>query len=139
MNRIKERIKNDEGYAGEVYLDSVSVPSCGYGHALHVGSKISGEIADLFFEADFSNALMHTMNFINKHNLEHLNTARRCLLIDMVYNLGYNGLSKFKRFIKAMQDKDYDRASAEMLDSKWARQVKGRANRLANIMRIGEE
>ena len=38
----------------------------------------------------------------------------------------------------AIHRRDYNAAADEMLDSKWAEQVKGRATRLSNIMRTGE-
>ena len=39
--------------------------------------------------------------------------------------------------IEALKVQDYERAAVEMLDSKWAGQVKGRATRLAQQMRTG--
>ena len=139
MKNLKKRIKQDEGYVDKVYKDSVGVLTCGWGHALPEGSKISKEIAELFFEEDFAAALTSFQYFISKYHLSHLSRDRKCVLINMLFNLGFRGLSKFKRFISAMQDEDYDKAAYEMLDSKWHKQVKGRADRLAKIMRKGVE
>ena len=59
---------------------------------------------------------------------------RRRVLIDMAFNLGVNGLLTFKRMIQALEAEDYEWAAREMLDSKWATQVHGRADRLAMMM-----
>ena len=47
-------------------------------------------------------------------------------------------LKLFKNMWSAIHRKDYERAADEMLDSRWAEQVKGRATRLSDIMRTGE-
>ena len=58
--------------------------------------------------------------------------------MDMLFNLGLSRLSGFKRMFRALRKGDYDTASKEMLDSKWARQVGPRAKRLAKMMKTGE-
>lgn len=63
---------------------------------------------------------------------EGLSEARQSVLIEMVYQLGYPKMSGFKRFRKALQAGRWVEAHAEMLDSKWARQVPGRATTLAD-------
>ena len=63
-----------------------------------------------------------------------LSEQRRAVLINMVFNLGWPRFSKFKKMISAVEDLDFVRASAEMLDSKWARQVGNRAIELSDIM-----
>lgn len=68
---------------------------------------------------------------------EELNEVRQRVIIDMVFNLGWPRFSKFKKLIKALNDRNYTNAALEMLDSKWARQVGQRANRLAEMMRTG--
>ena len=60
-------------------------------------------------------------------------TARN-LVVEMCYQMGQFGVSKFKGMIKALSEKDYKRASYEMLDSRWAKQTPNRANRMAERM-----
>jgi lysozyme len=64
--------------------------------------------------------------------------VRQAVLIDMLYNLGLPKLSKFKKMLKALREADYDNAAAEMLDSKWRRDVGRRSFRLAEMMQHGE-
>lgn len=66
-----------------------------------------------------------------------LNDVRQRVLLDMAFNLGIDGLLKFKNTLATIQRGDYERAAGMMLDSLWARQVKGRAVRLAEMMKTG--
>jgi lysozyme len=68
-----------------------------------------------------------------------LNDVRQRVLLDMAFNLGIGGLLKFKNTLATIQKGDYARAADMMLDSLWARQVKGRATRLAQMMRTGTD
>ncbi|MCD8491736.1 MAG: hypothetical protein LRY51_07450 [Geovibrio sp.] len=63
---------------------------------------------------------------------------RRRVLIDMGF-MGVPRLLGFKKMIQALVVDDYEKAAAEMLDSKWSRQVGGRAVRLAEMMRTGKD
>lgn len=56
-------------------------------------------------------------------------------IIDMSFNLGLTNLRTFENTKAALMEKDYNVAAREMLDSKWARQVKGRALNLASMVR----
>ena len=50
----------------------------------------------------------------------------------MCYQLGVTGVSKFKKTIAYLQNKQWEEASVEMLDSLWARQTPNRAKELSN-------
>lgn len=67
-----------------------------------------------------------------------LDEVRRNVLTNMSYNLGAVGLFKFKKLIAAVGERRYDDAGGEMLNSKWAVQVKDRATRLAQEMLTGK-
>lgn len=64
--------------------------------------------------------------------------VRADVLMNMTYNLGIQGVLKFRKMQQAVLTDDYDTAAAEMLNSRWAAQVKGRAVELARRMRLGE-
>lgn len=80
-----------------------------------------------------------------------LSDARRRALINMCFNLGWPRLSNFKKtlaFLKQARDleevgafenahKVYERAANEVLDSKWARQVGARAERIKELIQKG--
>lgn len=68
-----------------------------------------------------------------------LNTVRQRVLIDMCFNMGIGGLMGFKNTLENIRKGNYSAASAGMLKSLWAKQVKGRATRLAEMMRTGND
>lgn len=67
-----------------------------------------------------------------------MSVVRQMVLVDMAFNLGVAGLMGFRKMRAALALNDYTLAAAEMLDSKWARQVGRRAERLAEMMRTNE-
>jgi len=67
-----------------------------------------------------------------------LDEVRQEVLIDMCFNLGLPRFSNFRKMLAAIELGDYDRASLEMLDSKWAEDVKGRAVKLSKMMKDGK-
>jgi lysozyme len=67
-----------------------------------------------------------------------LDEVRQRVLIDMAFNVGVPRLKKFVKMWQAIHDKDFDEASVQMLDSRWAKQVGNRAVRLSNAMKSGE-
>lgn len=136
-DKVKNMIKEHEGCRYSVYKDSVGVLTCGYGHALHEGSEVPEEVADIFFKYDFMRA-EEDATTIEIGNGLNLNAVRHAVLTDMAFNLGYGGLIKFKKFIKAMKLQQYRLASVEMLDSRWAIQVGQRARYLSELMEKGE-
>jgi lysozyme len=64
-----------------------------------------------------------------------LSDARQRVLVDMVFNLGISRFMQFQNTIAAIESGDYDLASKEMLDSRWADQVGNRAKTLSRMMR----
>ena len=56
-------------------------------------------------------------------------------LLNMCYNLGITRLLKFKKMLAAIEADNPDEAYAQALDSKWARQVGQRAQRIADIFK----
>lgn len=61
------------------------------------------------------------------------------VIANMAFNLGINRLLKFKKFLGALQEHDFETAAVEMMDSKWATQVGPRATRLRDRILKGEE
>ena len=54
----------------------------------------------------------------------------------MIFNMR-NRFDQFKKMIAALEVGDYDEASAQMMDSRWATTVKTRAVELSEQMRTG--
>ena len=129
MNKIIEEIKKDEGFEGMPYEDKFGIPTIGY------GTKLPLEVEE---------AEMLLQHRLNKKKNEiatkepfffELPLQAQEVILNMSYQLGVNGVLKFKKMWKALKEGDYKKASDEMLDSKWAKQTPNRAKRLAEIMR----
>jgi lysozyme len=134
---IKEEIKKHEGYRETVYMDSVGIPTGGYGHAFLDGSKLPALVCEMLFEQDYNIAKQDYEFLANREGLD-LDPVRRGVLINMLFNMGINRVSKFKKMMAALSNKAWGLAADEMLDSKWARQVGKRATYLAERMRNGK-
>ena len=67
-----------------------------------------------------------------------LSKERKLALMSMAFQLGMKGFSKFVKMLEALEEGDYDRASSEMLLSKWAKQTPNRAMELARIIQTGK-
>ena len=70
--------------------------------------------------------------------VEELDAVRQLVLMDMAFNMGVPRLRKFQKMWNAVHEKKFDIAAKEMLDSRWAIQVKSRSNKLAHAMHHGE-
>lgn len=68
-----------------------------------------------------------------------LSEVRQRVVADMIFNMGLPRFKQFKNMIAALEDGDYSGAAAEMMDSKWARQVGKRAERLRDMMEYDED
>ena len=123
-----ERIGVNEGFRSKPYQCSEGVWTIGHGitwlteeESLHI---LTGRISQLHLK------LLDDLDWYKDMPPE-----IQGILIEMVYQIGYSGVMKFKKAISNMQDKNWKGAANEMLDSLWARQTSNRANRLADIVR----
>jgi lysozyme len=68
-----------------------------------------------------------------------LDPVRRGVMVNLAFNLGFNGLQSFGRMIAACERRDWNAAVAELLNSRWAEQVQpSRRDRLVQQLRTGE-
>ena len=129
----KEMLKKDEGLRLKPYRCSANKLTIGYGRNLD-DDGITKKEAELLLEYD----ILITEEYLKKYSwFNNLSSNRKDVLINMCFNLGETKFLKFEKMIKALNAKDYNTASKEMLNSKWSRQLPLRAKRLAAIMRKG--
>ena len=127
-----DSIKENEGYKSTVYTDTLGFDTIGYGFAIK-DLELDEEVCDLILDKKLDKLIDAT----NKKFpfLRELPQDKCEIVFEMVYQLGLTGVSKFKKMLKALERKDYDKASAEMLDSLWAKQTPNRAIKLSNQMK----
>ena len=130
-----EQLRDEEGYRSKVYRDQLGFMSIGYGRNLSVRG-ITRKEAEAMLMRDFVHArdMLYRLQFFKR-----LDDVRKRVLIQMMFQLGNAGFLRFRKMIAALEEHDYEVAAAEMLDSRWAEQVKARAARLADRMRTGIE
>ena len=135
---LKARIKEHEGFRDQVYKDSLGFATIGYGHLVldtdHFieGQSYPKEHLEKVFDGDFDTACSNANQLIKDLPLHH---QAKCVIIEMVFQLCIGGVSKFKNMWKALGEGDYQTASEEMLDSRWAKQTPKRATDLSNVMK----
>ena len=130
---LLEQIKRDEGKSPEMYLDSRGFLTIAYGHLLRGGHPLSDAAMEQILGDDLAataQALRDRLPWIVT-----LSSARQGALTNMAFNMGVHGVEGFPRMLAAMQGKDWESASRELLDSTYATQVGDRATRLARQIR----
>lgn len=132
LDEAAQLIKKHEGFSDKVYIDTVGVPTAGYGHAFLKGSPISCYVAEALFRADFR----ETIENYSYLGFE-LDGVRRAVILNMLFNLGLPKFMGFKNMIASLKIGKYKDASLHLLDSVYAKQVKGRANELSEMLEHG--
>ena len=138
FEEVKERIKKHEGFVNKIYLDSLGKATIGYGHLItpndnfEEGVEYSKELLNEVFNRDFliakrdADELLQDISIVeNAHGI----------IIEMVFQLGKTGVSKFKKMFTALSVEDYNEAANQMLDSQWRKQTPKRCEELAEQMR----
>ena len=115
-----------------INLENVDVNALGLYTLGELRKSSSKEDLEKVFDGDFDTACSNANQLIKDLPLHH---QAKCVLIEMVFQLGIGGVSKFKNMWKALGEGDYQTASEEMLDSRWAKQTPKRATDLSNVMK----
>ena len=138
MEEIKQRIKEHEGYRDTVYSDSLGFATIGYGHlVLPTDNFVEGvtydkETLEEVFDNDFKIAVDSARHLLR--DIEH-NYIIFGVLVEMCFQLGKPKVSKFNKMFIALKEKNLDKASDEMINSRWHKQTPKRCESLANIMK----
>jgi lysozyme len=133
--KLKNLLVQQESYRQFPYIDNTGHLTIGIGRNLSDRGISSNEALallddDIFY---FSSKLSSLFSFFDS-----LDDNRQIVLVDMCFNLGFNGLLNFRDMLDAIERGDFERASQEILDSKAANQARDRYDQLAYIMRTGE-
>ena len=135
---VKERIKKHEGFRNTVYLDSLGKATIGYGHLLtedddfEEGIQYDKSLLEDLFDKDFNRSAYNAEQLLE--GIDICDTARE-IIVEMVFQLGIGGVSKFKKMFEALRKKDYNEAAEQMLDSQWRVQTPKRCEELSSLMR----
>ena len=142
LETLREQLEIDEGVKYEIYLDHLGYATFGIGHLVletdrehgqNVGTTISKERVAECFEQDVLSVIKDCKRLYE--DFEELPEEVQQIIANMMFNLGRTRLSKFRGMKRGVDDRDWNRAADEMVDSRWYDQVTNRAQRLVERMR----
>ena len=140
MDRLLESVKKHEGYRNKVYLDTLGKRTVGVGHlCVEDWWDDNVEYEEKFLmdilQKDLQESIRGAKELMEEHGCKDIDEKAEELLIEMVFQLGRTGVSKFRNMWKCLSELNYVGASFEMLDSKWAKQTPNRAKSMAEQMK----
>jgi lysozyme len=151
-----EKLIAHEGLKLQVYQDTLGIDTIGIGRNLEDRGITQEELDDLdiptidhvyeygITEADAVYLATNDVQIVEEELVrahpcvDRLDSVRQLILMDMAFNMGVPRLCKFIKMWNAIHEEQFDVAAKEMLDSRWANQVKSRSTKLANAMHNGE-
>ncbi len=136
MNKdLIDSIKQHEGYRSKVYKDSLGIDTIGYGFAIK-DLELDEDICDIILDRKIKELATRVNRTFSWYR--YMPQTIRDVVMNMCYQLGVGGFSKFRKTISFLQNKQFHDASEEMLDSLWARQTPNRAKELSKIVKEAE-
>ena len=138
MEKLIAMLKRHEGVETHAYECSEGKTTVGVGRNIDQrgGMGLSPDEVDYLLENDIERVIKELAGEYSWFN--DLDDVRKDAMIDISFNLGATRLRGFKRALSAMESGDYKVAATEFLDSKWAKQVGGRALELSDLIKTGE-
>ncbi len=152
---LEDFIEPQEGFRSHLYLDSNGIWTIGWGRNMEDVGLSSEEKAYLGVpprDIKVTGITEEEGKYMLGHDIqrtitgcchafdwfESLDNIRKAVVVDMAFNMGIQGFKKFKETIIYISTGRWEEAAREMLNSSWAREVKGRAKVLSEMMRTGD-
>ena len=142
LEKLRKELETDEGRVDEIYTDHLGYPTFGIGHLVvehdaeygkEIGTYVPENRVIKAFEQDIETVLSDCNRLYE--DFEDLPEEVQRVIANMMFNMGYTRLSKFKGMKSGVDARDWNQASDEMVDSRWYYQVPNRAKRLVERMR----
>tara|TARA_R110000803_G_scaffold61958_1_gene122061 strand:+ start:828 stop:1253 length:426 start_codon:yes stop_codon:yes gene_type:complete len=137
MDELIKMLKRHEGVETHAYKCTANKTTVGVGRNIQKdsGLGLSGEEIDFLL----SNDIIRCMKELKSEYtwFSDLDEVRSAAIVDCFFCLGATRFRGFKRMILCLEKADYSGASIEILDSKFAKQTKGRALELSEMIKTG--
>lgn len=142
-------LRHDEGEKLKIYKDSEGYYTVGIGHLITknpdykeavriLGSEtITQERSVQLFNEDVQEAVRGINRSVLNKSYTKMNEARQAALVNMVFQLGLQGVLGFKKMLSCLDSGNYQEAAREALDSRWAKQTPNRAQRVTDVLSTG--
>ena len=144
LMKLQDEIADDEGVMYETYRCSLGHLTGGIGHLITewdedmysgpVGTKIPHEQVDKWFNMDITRTIEDCKIIFT--TFDSLPQDAQLVIANMCFQLGRPRLSKFKKFIAAVNDENWMLAGEEMQNSRWYKQTTNRADRLIERIQL---
>ena len=142
LDKLREELAEDEGCKYEIYLDHLGLPTFGIGHLItkndpEYGKDVGTVIEQSRVQSAFNLDIAVTIEDCHRlyKDFDELPEEAQLIIANMMFNLGYPRLSKFKGMKAGIDARSWSSAADEMVDSRWYTQVPNRARRLVDRMR----
>ena len=133
LTKTEQFLFDEEGYSEKPYRCTNGKLTIGIGYNLDAGMPMDEAILLLKYRiGKIRLELLRRLEWFPK-----IGEARQAALISMAYQMGTGGLFGFKRTLGRAAVGDWENASREILESKFARQTPERAKRVAYMIRYG--
>ena len=142
IKQLREELERDEGCVNEIYLDHLGYETFGIGHLIRyheeeygwsVGTDVDERRVQEVFEQDVQTVLSDCEKLYD--DFYKLPEEAQLIIANMMFNMGYTRLSKFRGMKRGVYSRNWEEAADEMVDSRWYTQVTNRADRLVVRMR----
>jgi len=135
-NRLAAQLRLHEGVEHKPYKCTAGYLTIGVGRNIEERGLSDDEI-DYILNNDVNIATDELVDTFDWY--ADLDDVRQRVVVDMVFNLGMPRFKQFQNMIAAIEESDWSEAAAQMMDSRWAKQVGARAERLRDMMETGED
>jgi len=139
MDKLIATLKRHEGVKTHAYKDSLGILTIGCGRNIsnsekHPSLGISIDEIDYMLQNDIERTIKELSREYPWFN-EMEEGARKDAIINMHFNLGRARFAGFKKAIGHMENASHEDAALEFLNSRWAKQVKGRAIEVTDMIK----
>ena len=139
-------ITKEEGFREFPYFDHLGFPTVGYGRLLgpkdtpldYYTSTVYEPAEKMWLKCRIEDVQCKLIDSSARNAYLACNEVQKAVMVSMAYQLGVNGLCKFKKTLAFIAAKQFDSAALEMGDSNWANQTPSRYERHADMMQSGK-
>lgn len=131
QSALKQIMVFHEGFENHPYLDTLGNISIGIGYNL-----TSRGLPDSWINQQYNEDVSYFFNRLSQDYdwFKDISPVRKMVLINMCF-MGYRKFQGFKRMLACLSIQDFIGASNEIVNSRWAKQVKGRASTVSEMMK----
>lgn len=137
INSLRNDLRSDEGFRPYAYIDTTGNTTVGYGFNIQKGKAVGLPKAVAEFWLSYNIGELNEALIDDYPWFRNMSSARCNVVLEMAYQLGLEGLAKFKHMIACLSNADYKGAARECRNSKAYGQATDRWERHAKALEIG--